>query len=98
MCISEKTKTRRRLEFKFKKGKQDIIPQEIKEMLASLKRFFVIDYFLYKQWHNHVSSVIVSVLSFFVLDCGVDPWLNQTKEHKIGMCCMVLHWACRIMK
>jgi hypothetical protein len=97
MCISEK-KTRRRLEFKFKKGKQDIIPQEIKEMLASLNRFSVIDYFLYKQWHNRVSSVMVSVLSFFVLDSGVDPWLNQAKEHKIGMCCMVLHWVCRIMK
>jgi hypothetical protein len=33
-----KKKPRRSLEFKFKKGKQNIIPQEIKEMLASLNR------------------------------------------------------------
>ena len=30
---------------------------------------------------------MVSVLALSAVDCGFEPWLGQTKDYKIGICC-----------
>jgi hypothetical protein len=37
---------------------------------------------------NLVGGVIVSVLAFSVIGCGVDLWLDQTNDYKIGIYCL----------
>ena len=34
-----------------------------------------------------ISGVMGSVLSSKALDRGLEPWLGQTKDYKIGICC-----------
>jgi len=31
---------------------------------------------------------MVSRLASSVIDCGLEPWLDQTKDCKIGICCL----------
>jgi hypothetical protein len=45
---------------------------------------------LAKSFHctnNHISDVMVSNLPSSVVDCGFEPWLGQSKDYKIGICC-----------
>jgi hypothetical protein len=30
---------------------------------------------------------MVSVLASSAVDCGLEPWLGQNKDYKIGICC-----------
>ena len=36
---------------------------------------------------NCVCVVMANVLASSVIDCGFEPWLGQTKNYKIGICC-----------
>ena len=36
---------------------------------------------------NCIRGIIVSVLTSSVADRGFEPWSNQTKDYKIGICC-----------
>ena len=36
---------------------------------------------------NHIGGVLVSVLSSSAVHRGLEPWLGQTKDYKIGSCC-----------
>ena len=36
---------------------------------------------------NHIRGVMSSVLVSSSVDCGYEPWLGQTKDNKIGICC-----------
>jgi hypothetical protein len=36
---------------------------------------------------NRIGCVIVSMLASGAVDRGFEPWLGQTKEYKIGICC-----------
>ena len=38
--------------------------------------------------NNHISGVMVSDLPSSVVDCGFEPWLGQSKDYKIGICCL----------
>ena len=45
---------------------------------------------------NHISGVMVSVLSSNAVDRGFEPRSDKTKDYKIGMCCFsVKHAALR---
>ena len=37
--------------------------------------------------HGFIGGVMVSMLSSSVVDHGFEPWLGQTKDCKIGICC-----------
>ena len=37
---------------------------------------------------NRIGSVMVSRLALSVVDCGFEPRLSQTKDYKIGICCI----------
>jgi hypothetical protein len=34
-----------------------------------------------------IGDVMVSVLSSSAVESGIEPWLGQTKDNKIGICC-----------
>ena len=36
---------------------------------------------------HRICVVMVSVLASSVIDRGFEPWLGQTKDYKIGICC-----------
>jgi hypothetical protein len=36
---------------------------------------------------NRISGVMVSMLPSSAIDRGFEPWLGQTKDYKIGLCC-----------
>ena len=36
---------------------------------------------------NRIGGVMVSMLASSAVDRGFKPWLNQTKDYKIGICC-----------
>ena len=36
---------------------------------------------------NYISDILISVLASNVVDCVLEPWLGQTKDYKIGICC-----------
>jgi hypothetical protein len=36
---------------------------------------------------NRIGGVMVGVLASSAVDPGFEPWLGQTKDYKIGMCC-----------
>jgi hypothetical protein len=36
---------------------------------------------------NHISGVMVSVLSSSAVDCGFEPQSGQTKDYEIDICC-----------
>ena len=36
---------------------------------------------------DHIGGVMVSLLATSVVDRGFKPWLGQTKDWKIGICC-----------
>jgi hypothetical protein len=36
---------------------------------------------------NYISGVMDSMLASSAVDRGFEPWLGQTKEYKIGICC-----------
>ena len=36
---------------------------------------------------NHIGGVMVSMLASRDVDHGFKPWLCQTKDYKIGICC-----------
>ena len=36
---------------------------------------------------NHIGGVLVSMLASRAVDRGLEPWLGQTKDYKIGSCC-----------
>jgi hypothetical protein len=38
-------------------------------------------------WFIEGRGIIVSVLASSVADRGFEPWSNQTKDYKIGICC-----------
>ena len=36
---------------------------------------------------HHLGELMVSMLASSAVDCGFNPWLGQTKDYKIGICC-----------
>ena len=42
---------------------------------------------IHKIMKDRLGGVMVSMLASSVEGCGFDPWLGQTKEIKIGICC-----------
>jgi hypothetical protein len=45
--------------------------------------------FLYRlRLPNHIGGVVVSVLASSAVDRGFEPWSGQTKDYKIGSCCL----------
>ena len=44
-------------------------------------------------YENHISGVIVSVLSSSVVDGGFEPWSGQTKDFDIGIYCFSANHA-----
>ena len=36
---------------------------------------------------NHISGIVVSVLTLSAVDCGFKSWSGQTKDNKISTCC-----------
>jgi hypothetical protein len=36
---------------------------------------------------NRISGVMVSLLELCAVDRVLDPWLGQTNDYKIGICC-----------
>ena len=36
---------------------------------------------------NCISGVMVRMLAFSVIDCGLQSWANQSKDYKIDICC-----------
>jgi hypothetical protein len=38
--------------------------------------------------YNRINGVMVSVLAVSVVDRGFEPWSGQTKDYKIGTCCL----------
>ena len=34
-----------------------------------------------------IGNVMVRVLASIAVDYGFEPWLSQTKDYKIGICC-----------
>ena len=41
-----------------------------------------------KKIGNRIGSIMVSVLTSSAIDCGYEPRSGQTKECKIGICCL----------
>ena len=39
------------------------------------------------QNRNYVGGVMVGVLAFSAVDCGLEPQSGQIKDYKIGICC-----------
>ena len=39
------------------------------------------------KYGNHINGVVVSVPASSVVDRGFDPWLSETKDYNIGICC-----------
>jgi hypothetical protein len=37
--------------------------------------------------HNCIGGIVVSVLASTAVDHGFKPWLGQTTNYKIGICC-----------
>ena len=52
------------------------------------------DSYLFKVWlrqiyqRNCISGVIAIMVTLSVVDCGFDPQSGQTKDYKIGNCCL----------
>ena len=38
-------------------------------------------------WFNHISDVMVNMVTSCAVDRGFGPQLCQTKDYKIGICC-----------
>jgi hypothetical protein len=38
-------------------------------------------------WRDPIGGVMVSMLASSVVDRGFEPWSDQTKDYKIGICC-----------
>ena len=36
---------------------------------------------------NRIGGVMVSVIASSAVDRGFEPWSDQTKDYKIGICC-----------
>jgi hypothetical protein len=45
------------------------------------------DFTGYHMEHDCTGGVMVSMIAFSVVDCKFDPWLGQTKDYEIGICC-----------
>ena len=47
---------------------------------------------------NCIGGIMVSMLASSAVDVGFEPWSGQTKDHKIGICCIsAKHAALRRM-
>jgi hypothetical protein len=42
-----------------------------------------------EQLFNHICGVMVSMLPSSTVDRGFYPWSGQTKDYKIGICCLI---------
>jgi hypothetical protein len=42
---------------------------------------------VFKYILSRISDVIVSIITSNVVDRGCEPWLGQTKDYDIGICC-----------
>jgi hypothetical protein len=45
------------------------------------------DFTGYHMEHDCTGGVMVSMIAFSVVDCRFNPWLGQTKDYEIGICC-----------
>ena len=43
--------------------------------------------------YNCIGDVMVSVLASNAIDHGFEPWLGQTKDYKMGICCFSANHA-----
>ena len=43
---------------------------------------------------NRIAGVMVSVLASSAVDCGFKPRSGQTKDYKIGICCLGIRIMC----
>jgi hypothetical protein len=39
-------------------------------------------------WKNSIGGVLVSMFALSAVDCGFKPRSGQTKDYKIGICCL----------
>ena len=39
---------------------------------------------------NRIDGIMVNMLASSAVDCEFEPWLGQTKDNKIGICCFPL--------
>jgi hypothetical protein len=42
---------------------------------------------------KRIGGVMVSMLASGAVDCGFEPWSDQTKDYKIGICCLIMRSA-----
>ena len=55
--------------------------------MSNLKTFHNVSFLIGQKFLNHIGGIMIYMFTSSVIDCGLEPWLGQSEDYKIGICC-----------